>query len=137
MSLKVELIIPGQTRPKERPRTKTVIQTGASGEVLDKKTWGYTPTRTRYYAKLAGILAKNEFNKRRLDPIPYPNPVRLTIEFILNRQATAVPDIGNLANMISDVLQGIAYSNDSQVVELYASKIKGKYPMTKVIIEEI
>lgn len=137
MSLKIELVIPGQTTPKERPRTTTVIESDAAGEVTGKKTWGYTPPRSRHYAKLAGILAQNYFNKNKLYPIPYPNPVKLTIEFILNRKATAVPDIGNLANQIMDVLQGIAYENDSQVTKLYTTKVKGKYPMTKIIIEDI
>ncbi len=123
----MEIIIPGACVPKGRPRV--TFQHG--------KAVAYTPARTRNYAKLARIVAISQMNEAGYKIIPKDKQVRILMEFYLNRKITAVPDVTNLEAMIMDVLQGVCYFNDSQVVEVLSRKIKGSLPMTKIIIEEV
>lgn len=123
----MELIIPGSCVPKGRPRV-----TFKSGKAI-----AYTPARTRNYAKLAKAVAISQMNEDNYEIIPKDKRVRILMEFYLNRKITAVPDVTNLEAMIMDVLQGVCYFNDSQVVEVLSRKIKGSLPMTKIIIEEV
>lgn len=122
----MELYIPGACVPKGRPRV--TFQHG--------KAIAYTPARTRNYAKLAKAVAISQMNESHYEIIPKGKPVRILMEFYLNRKITAVPDIDNLQKQILDVLKGTCYENDSQVVEVLSRKIKGSLPMTKIIIEE-
>ena len=123
----MELIIPGACVPKGRPRVS--FQHG--------KAIAYTPKRTREYATLARVVAISQMNEAGYEIIPKDKPVRILMEFYLNRKITAVPDVTNMEAMIMDVLQGISYFNDSQVVEVLSRKIKGSLPMTKIIVEEV
>lgn len=129
----MEFIIPGATRPKARPRT--TFQSG--------KPVTYTPPESRDYAEKVRLLALNEWNKQNIAPIPYPRPVKMEITFILDRKPTARPDIVNLAAQIADILQGdrthqpIAYDDDSQITELHLYKKSGRFPMTRVVVEEL
>lgn len=123
--MKIEFTIPGACVPKERPRS-----TWRSGKVIT-----YTPQRSRTFMKLAKVVAQDRCNKLGVKPIPYPEPVKMTVEFTLNRQTTARPDIVNLLAALCDALEGICYENDSQVVELHSIQKKGKYPVTEVTVE--
>ena len=123
----VELVIPGACVPKGRPRV--TFQHG--------KAFAYTPKRTRDYAKLARAVVISQMNEAGYEIIPKDKPVRILMEFYLNRKITAVPDVTNLEAMEMDVLQGVCYFNDSQVTEVLSRKIKGSIPMTKIIIEEV
>ena len=48
---------------------------------------------------------------------------------------TTRPDIDNLAKSVLDSLNGIAYDDDSQIVELHARKVYGE-PKTIVVIRQ-
>ncbi len=45
------------------------------------------------------------------------------------------PDIDNCAKFTFDVLNGIAYDDDSQICEVHAKKIYDKNPRTEIIIK--
>lgn len=126
-SQQISLYIPGPCVPKGRPRV-----TWKNG-----KAFAYTPARSRNYAKLAKVVAISQMNESNYKIIPKGKPVRILMEFYLNRKITAVPDIDNLQKQILDVLKGTCYENDSQVTEVLSRKIKGSLPMTKIIIEEV
>ena len=135
--MKVEIIIPGSCTPKARPRTTTILRTNAEGQ-LTRRTWGYTPKRSRDYATVARLVAQSACAEANFNPVPYPKPVRMEILFVLGRRATGTPDISNLIMQIFDVLaDGICYDNDSQVVEVRARKKKGKWPLTHIIVEGV
>ena len=130
-------MIPGACTPKARPRTTTILRTNAEGQ-LTRRTWGYTPERSRDYATKARLVAQSACAEAGFEPIPYPRPVRVELTFIIGRKPTARPDVANMACQILDILeQGVCYDNDSQVVELKARKKKGKWPLTHIIVEGI
>ena len=85
--------------PKGRPRV--TFQHG--------KAVAYTPARTRDYAKLAKIVAISQMNEEGHKIIPKGKPVRILMEFYLNRKITAIPDIDNLQKQILDVLKGTIF----------------------------
>lgn len=124
---KMTFIIPGACVPKGRPRVT----------FKGKKVMAYTPERTRNYANAAKAYVLNEYNKNNRAAIPYPRPVRVTLEFLLNRPPTATPDIPNLVVQMLDTLEGVSYENDSQVVALNALKRRARFPMTQVTVEEV
>lgn len=134
MSRKFSFIIPGACRPKARP-----VTTFKSGRAIT-----FTPAGTRDYEKKARAIILSAMNEQEWEPIPYPKPVKMTVEFILKKKPKDMrPDIANLAMMISDILQGskkykaLAFDDDSQIVEFHLFKKYGKFLATEVTVEEL
>jgi Holliday junction resolvase RusA-like endonuclease len=134
----IEIFLPGKTIPKGRPRVT----------FKGKRVITYTPPRTRDYEEKARAVAISTCNKEGFEPIPFPTPVKMTVEFILPRHKSKKaksmrPDIINLASTIADLFQGgrnrspILYEDDSQIVELHVFKSYGDTPMTRVVVEEL
>lgn len=112
------IYIPGQPVGKGRPRF--VRATGHA----------YTPTKTKDYealVKRAYII----YNGHTM----LTGPIRLDISAVYQlpkdkkrratlaqRPYTGKPDIDNVAKVIQDALNGLAYEDDKQVVEMYVEK---------------
>jgi len=114
----IEIVIEGQACAKERPRL------GRRGRV-------YTPPRTRAYA--ARIAAAGR--RAMIGRAPLTGPVR--IEVVWRRAAptswskarrlaalqglerpTKRPDADNIIKAVADALNGIAWIDDAQIVEI-------------------
>lgn len=102
----VRITVPGRPVPKGRPRL------GMHG----RKAYVYTPPETREYEKLVGWVAKAVGCKLA------SKPVAMTLEIFVRRKM----DIDNVAKSILDGLNGIAYEDDDQVVELHVRKHRVK-----------
>ena len=100
------ITIPGRPVPKARPRL------GVRG----KTAYVYTPPATREYEKLVGWVAKCN----RCKPIDGAVAVTLTV------YTRGKMDVDNIAKSILDGLNGVAYEDDDQVVELLVKKHKVK-----------
>jgi len=103
----VKITVPGRPVPKGRPRL------GVRG----KKAYIYTPPATREYEKLVGWIAKCSGCK----PLNGSLAVKLHL-FIRGRSG----DVDNYCKSILDGLNGVAYQDDGQVVELLVRKHKVK-----------
>ena len=103
----VKITVPGRPVPKGRPRL------GVRG----KKAFIYTPPATREYEKLVGWVAKCSGCK----PLNGPLAVNLYL-YIKGRSG----DVDNYCKSLLDGLNGIAYQDDGQVVELLVRKHKAK-----------
>ena len=101
-----KITIPGRPVPKGRPRI------GVRG----RTAYVYTPPATVEYEKLVGWIAKS------LGCRPLEGPVSVS----LNVYARGKLDADNIAKSILDGLNGIAYEDDDQVVELLVRKHKVK-----------
>jgi crossover junction endodeoxyribonuclease RusA len=99
--------IPGRPVPKGRPRL------GVRG----KKAFVYTPPATVEYEKFVGWVAKASGCK----PLNGPLSVKLQL-FIRGHSG----DVDNYCKSILDGLNGVAYEDDDQVVELLVRKHKVK-----------
>ena len=102
----IRITIPGRPIPKGRPRL------GMSG----RKAYVYTPPKTAEYEKLVGWVAKSLGCK----------PVDGLVSVSLHVYCRGKMDVDNVAKSILDGLNGIAYEDDDQVVELFAKKYKVK-----------
>lgn len=103
---KIKFTIPGRPVPKGRPRL------GCHG----RKVFIYTPPATREYEKLVGWVAKC------MGCRPVGGPIVATIDVYYRSKL----DVDNVAKSILDGLNGVAYEDDDQVVELLVRKHKVK-----------
>lgn len=128
--------IKGEPRGKGRPR---FMKTGRV----------YTPTETAQYESLVGLSYRNSARGYK-----FTSPVRVTVkafhkppkgkskrvtEDMLNGRIlpTKKPDADNVAKIILDGLNKVAWEDDTQVVEMMVTKRYSEEPMVAVIIEEI
>lgn len=106
--------VPGEPRPKARPRFG--------------KGKAFTPPETVAHERKVAFFAKAA--KVR----PTSGPVVVGCSFYLGNNRRI--DLDNLQKAICDALNGIAWEDDSQVVESHASKaVDASNPRTVVIIE--
>lgn len=128
--------VKGEPKGKGRPRfTK-------SGHV-------YTPNTTSSYETLVGLSYRNSAKGYK-----FTSPVRVTIrayhkppkgkskavvEDMLNSRIlpTKKPDADNVAKIVLDALNKVAWVDDTQVVEMMVIKRYSEEPMVAVTIEAI
>jgi Holliday junction resolvase RusA-like endonuclease len=133
-----KLTIPGEPVAKGRPRVYRV----------NGLTRTFTPERTvRYEQHVRNCAMLASFN-------PLVGPVRVCITAnwacpasaarrktpLLRQWRTKKPDADNVAKLICDALNGIAYADDSQVVLLDVRKIQaaqGEPASVEVFIEQL
>lgn len=132
------ITIPGKPVGKARPRFR-----GAGFKVIT-----YTPPATKKYEKevariykqSAGVLyAEIPLRVRILAKFPIPESwskknkeKALKCEIKLNKK----PDLDNIAKIILDGLNGVAYTDDKQVTSLEIEKVYSDTPCVVVYIAE-
>lgn len=134
--IKIELlIIPGQPQAKARPR---ITKFGA-----------YTPEKTlNYEALIKQIYQANKFThhgeamlKMELTAyyeIPKSASKKKAEQMLSNViMPTKKPDLDNICKIVTDALNGIAYKDDSQIVEIHAKKLYSDIPEIQVMFEII
>lgn len=131
--------VSGKPLGKQRPRV-TVIQ--GHGRA-------YTPEQTVNYENYIKMCYLKHQNGDL-----YDKPLRMAITAVYEipksfsnvKRKTALadekkpltkPDVDNVAKVVCDALNGIAYKDDSQIVELRISKHYGEQPKIVVSIEEV
>jgi Holliday junction resolvase RusA-like endonuclease len=131
---KVMFSINGEPRGKGRPRF-------ANGRV-------YTPSETTAYEQLVALSYRNEANGYK-----FTSPVGVSI-YALQKppkkskkvvadmlrgaiRPTKKPDVDNIAKIILDGLNKVAWDDDTQVVELRIEKGYSENPCVVVIVYEI
>jgi Holliday junction resolvase RusA-like endonuclease len=132
----INFTVSGSPKGKGRPRfTKT-------GRV-------YTPAETAHYESLVGLSYRNSARGYK-----FTSPVRVTVrayhkppkgkskkvvEDMLNGHIlpTKKPDADNVAKIVLDGLNKVAWDDDTQVVEMMVIKRYSEEPMVAVTVEEI
>ena len=134
-----EFKIPGKAQAKQRPRM------GRSGIV-------YTPKETLVYENYVKMCYSDYANQ--FGWLPYENQVRAEIEVLVavpksdsktKKKAkiegmirpTVKPDCDNLAKSILDSLNGLAYQDDKQVVDLFGKKYYAENAEVRVRLTEV
>lgn len=133
--IKFEIL--GQPVAKQRPR---VTRSGIA----------YTPSKTVNYEAVVRLTYQSLYPRRELMqgcieasitavfPIPKSYPKYKTAQLICGRNNyDKKPDCDNLAKIILDSLNGIAYKDDSQVTSLHINKEYGTQPKVIVCLKEI
>lgn len=136
--MRAEFSIPGPPQGKGRPRFSSY-----GGRVHTR-----TPEQTVLYEN----LVKTEY-QRQCEDIRFPDGKAVSVEIIAfyeipknvskkkrlemesgRLRPTKKPDADNVAKVICDSLNGIAYRDDSQVAELTVRKFYGEIPRVEVWI---
>ena len=134
-----EFKIPGKAQAKQRPRI------GRSGVV-------YTPKETLVYENYVKMCYSDY--ARQFEWLPYENQVKAEIDVLVavpksdskaKKKAkiegvirpTVKPDCDNLAKSILDSLNGLAYQDDKQVVELIVKKYYAENAEVRVRLTEV
>ena len=134
-----EFKIPGKAQAKQRPRM------GRSGIV-------YTPKETLVYENYVKMCYSDY--ARQFEWLPYENQVRAEIDVLVavpksdsktKKKAkiegmirpTVKPDCDNSAKSILDSLNGLAYQDDKQVVELSIKKYYAENAEVRVRLTEV
>ena len=132
--------VPGTPRGKQRPRV--VRQNG--------RTISFTPEQTVTYENLVRWCYKTAEGKRFPDDMPLKVTIHAFFEIPKSAskkkraqmldgelRPTKKPDADNIAKIICDALNGIAYRDDAQVVTCIINKRYSEEPSVSVEIEEI
>ena len=134
-----EFKIPGKVQAKQRPR-------------FSKSGIVYTPKETRVYENFVRACYSDYANQYKWEP--YDGQLRAEVEvFIqvpksdskLKKQAkiigeirpTIKPDCDNLAKSILDSLNGLAYQDDRQIIELSVKKFYAEQSEVRVKLMEV
>lgn len=130
--MQVKLIVPGKPVGKERPRF-------AKGRA-------YTASMTATYEELTRKLYKvNRKMEGTLKaeivayyPIPKSTSNKKRVAMLNNEIRPIVkPDLDNVAKIILDSLNKVAYADDSQIVTLSVGKFYSEEPRVEVTLTEL
>ena len=136
--MKVDFVIQGKVQAKQRPRFNRY-----SGKT-------YTPNETIAYENWVKTCYLEKYKDKEL----MEKPLRVTIKAYFEIPKSTIkkrkqqmidneilpmvkPDTDNIAKGVLDSLNGIAYKDDKQVVELIVNKYYNNTPYVSVMIEEI
>jgi Holliday junction resolvase RusA-like endonuclease len=133
----VLITIPGEPMGKQRPRIG--------------KGFTYTPTKTVNYETLVKLTIQQKLQKwDKFDPLKGEISAEITAFYSIPKSAskkkqksmldgeirpTKKPDSDNVAKIILDALNGIAYKDDSQIVDLIVHKFFGNQPRVEILIK--
>lgn len=135
----IEFTVDGEPVGKGRPR-------------FTRNGHAYTPEKTADYEQLVKLSFRNKYPdfKPILKVIPlsvvicaeFPIPASFCKNARLEakrgtKKPTKKPDADNIAKSICDALNGLAYHDDSQIVELTVHKKYSSSPCVKVCIGEL
>lgn len=135
--MQIKLVVPGEPKGKARPRMST--RTGVA----------YTPKKTIEYENWVRECYLLTKEKQRLEgqiradikvfySIPKSISKKKRIEMIEGKlRPTKKPDVDNIAKIILDSLNGIAYDDDKQIVGCCIEKWYGEDPRVELILEEV
>jgi Holliday junction resolvase RusA-like endonuclease len=115
----------------------------AKGRPRFGRGFTYTPKKTKVFEARARVLMKKQFWMQ-----PFECPVRLAITFVFPKPKKPKndhwhivrPDLDNLVKIVCDSANGILFTDDSLVCELYAVKryvADGKTPHISLTIAPI
>ncbi|MBJ9593213.1 RusA family crossover junction endodeoxyribonuclease [Burkholderia seminalis] len=137
---RVEFVIPGEPVAKGRPK---FARRGAHVTT-------YTPEKTARYENLVKLAARAAMCSTE----PYAGPIRLVVHIGMpiptswsqKRQraaaageigATKKPDADNVVKALKDGMNGVAYVDDGQVVDLWVAKRYAVVPGVRVEVIEL
>ncbi|HBE8973316.1 TPA: RusA family crossover junction endodeoxyribonuclease [Clostridioides difficile] len=134
--MKVFLVIDGEPVGKERPRMNSIT----------KRT--YTPNKTKSYEELIKWLYQSKVKHYfegyiKMTLRCYYSIAKSNSKKVKEQKRNNVlrpnkkPDLDNIIKSVADSLNGIAYKDDSQIVEVVSKKYYSDKPRVEVELEDI
>ena len=129
-------IVPGEPRGKDRPRFTRNGRTYTTRKTIDYEK----RIRTAYqeqYGQMPVLEGPICMVITAIFPIPKSDTKRTRENKLAGRLLpTRKPDTDNIMKAICDALNGIAYKDDSQIVECHLTKQYGEIGMVEVYVEQ-
>jgi Holliday junction resolvase RusA-like endonuclease len=128
----ITFVIPGEPKAKQRPRV------GKWGAYTPKMTVQYENWVKQCYVEQANLNFIGEITATitAYFGIPKSTSKKKKEQMLLNKiKCTKKPDTDNIAKIVLDSLNGIAYKDDSQIVELHVFKKYSEEPRVEVELE--
>ena len=134
--MEIEFEVVGEVVAKGRPRLS--------------RYGTYTPAKTKNYETKVQLLFKNKF--KDFEPMEGPLAIEVDVYMYIPKsdskkmrarkkfnelRPTKRPDWDNMAKSITDALNGLAYKDDSQIVEATVRKWFGEEQKAVVKIKEL
>lgn len=135
--------VPGKPQGKARARTFYNPKTKAMSSVTPEKTVLYENFISTCYLQAAGEERFSDTAYIRIRIQAFYEVTKSTSKVkrtaMLNGELlpTKKPDIDNIAKAVLDALNGVAYRDDTQVVELYVRKQYSEKPQVEICLEEL
>ena len=137
--MKILFTVPGEPQGKGRPRFN-----GKSGTT-------YTPRKTAEYEQLVVLAYRSKCGNTKFPPyaaldmrirayfaIPASGSKKQRAQKVQGAiRPTQKPDWDNIGKIIADSLNGVAYRDDSQIVDAQVRKFFGTEPRVEVTIEDV
>lgn len=136
--MKVDFVIQGKVQAKQRPRFNRYSgRTYTPNETIAYENWVRTCYLEKYKDK--EVMEKPlRVTIKAYFEIPKSTSKKRKQQMMDNEILPMVkPDTDNIAKGVLDSLNGIAYKDDKQVVELIVNKFYSNTPYVSVMIEEI
>lgn len=133
----ISFIIPGEPKGKGRPRMST--KTGRAFTPKDTLLYENL-VKSRYWSCIGEKKLEGEIRAFITCYYKIPKSTSKTKRELMlhdKLRPTKKPDLDNIAKVVLDSLNGIAFNDDAQVVELIIKKYYGEQPLVKVELEEI
>lgn len=131
----IAIVIPGEPKGKGRPRLG--------------KGFTYTPKDTVNYENLVKVCYMDQAKNLKLDgelkatiiayySIPKSTSKKKRVEMVEERiRPTKKPDLDNVAKIVLDSLNKVAFDDDSQIVKLEIEKFYSENPRVELQLEVI
>ncbi|BCK01631.1 RusA family crossover junction endodeoxyribonuclease [Anaerocolumna chitinilytica] len=132
--------IPGPPQGKARARTFFNNKSGRMASITPEKTVLYENLIKLCYQKNTNYISDKPLRvyiKACFEPAKSTSKSK-RIEMLTDKiRPTKKPDIDNIAKVVLDALNGIAYKDDTQVVTLEVRKFYKPFACVNVDIEEV
>ena len=136
----------GEPVPKQRPRT--VRNSDKYGRA---NVHTYTPSKTKEHEKKIAYVYKSIYGDFKFEK---GVPLLVVVQFFMRMPGSAKkkdeeamlsgemrptkkPDIDNMLKLVTDALNGVAFEDDSQIVDTMCKKHWSKEPRTEVFIARL
>ena len=136
----IEFTVPGE--PVAKGRARAFIRAGKIGH--------YTPDKTANYESLVRLFASRAMGNKPLMTeavwltvdayfsIPRSWPVRKQQDAeVLKVRKISRPDLSNVVKGVEDALNGVVWVDDSQVIQILASKHYSRIPYVRIRAEQV
>ena len=136
----IEFTVPGE--PVAKGRARAFIRCGKIGH--------YTPDKTSNYANLVRLFASRAMGNKPLMTeaiwltvdayfsIPRSWPVRKQEDAeVMKIRHLKKPDLTNILKSVEDAMNGVVWVDDSQVIQIRASKHYSRIPYVRIRAEQV
>ncbi len=137
----VRFTVPGEPKGKARPRIFQNSKTGKSQALTPKGTVNYENlVKWTYQNTLEAVKLEGEIEATITAMYPIPKAMTKKNRKLIEEgklHPTKKPDLDNVAKLVLDSLNTIAYQDDSQIVRLVVEKHYSDNPRVEIRLEEV